>query len=344
VELFQAALNRFSLGTFVKAEPVPYGLFGQNVFLTSTEGEFVLRGAPHFAWQFPTEQFFVQLLHERTQASVPWPYLIDPAKDIFGWSYAVMPRMPGLQLADIEVKSALSEEDRRGIARAMAENLALMQKLVWPIPGRYDTGINTVRPFELRQELAWPFPIEDDELARMVPPTTVTNSERIVARIRHLLACSRKYNNRTTVSDIEWVEGLIADAENALVGFFQPCFVMEDYKEQNVVVQNVDGIWQVSGVFDFMEAHYGDGEADLSRTVAMYLDEDPELASEFVCAYVSKKRPRPGFAERFPVYMLADRAIIWEYCQRNGSVPWDEDWSFRDWASRYTSCFSMLQV
>lgn len=37
---FQAALNRFGLGKFLHAEPIPFGLFGQNVFLTSTEGEF----------------------------------------------------------------------------------------------------------------------------------------------------------------------------------------------------------------------------------------------------------------------------------------------------------------
>lgn len=81
---FQAALDRFQLGTFVKAEPIPFGLFGQNVFVTSSQGEYVLRGQPHFWWQFSTEQFYVRLLHERTQVPVPWPYLIDPEPDIFG--------------------------------------------------------------------------------------------------------------------------------------------------------------------------------------------------------------------------------------------------------------------
>ena len=41
-EQFQMALNRFGLGKFLHAEPIPFGLFGQNVFVTSTEGEFVL--------------------------------------------------------------------------------------------------------------------------------------------------------------------------------------------------------------------------------------------------------------------------------------------------------------
>jgi hygromycin-B 7''-O-kinase len=116
---FQAALDRFDLGELIQAEPVPFGNFGQNVFLTSTKGEFVLRGAPHYPWQFPKERFFSQLLHERTPVPVPWPYLLDPGDDILGWSYAIMPRLPGVQLIDPHVQNALGAEDKRGIARAM---------------------------------------------------------------------------------------------------------------------------------------------------------------------------------------------------------------------------------
>ena len=64
---FQAALARFELGDFVEAAPVSKGLFGQNVFVTSTQGEYVLRGLPHYSWQFPKERFGAALLHERTQ-------------------------------------------------------------------------------------------------------------------------------------------------------------------------------------------------------------------------------------------------------------------------------------
>ncbi len=77
-EQFQAALERLGLGEFVRAAPVAGGLFGQNVFVTSTTGEYVLRGAPHYDWQFPAERFFARLLHEHTSAPAPWPYLIEP--------------------------------------------------------------------------------------------------------------------------------------------------------------------------------------------------------------------------------------------------------------------------
>ena len=84
---FQAALNRFQLGSFLHAEAIPFGNFGQNVFVSSTTGDYVLRGNPHFWWQFPTERFFARQIHERTQVPVPWPYLIDATSDIFEWSF-----------------------------------------------------------------------------------------------------------------------------------------------------------------------------------------------------------------------------------------------------------------
>jgi len=65
------ALTRFELGDLVTVEPVPFGLFGQNLFVTSSVGEFVFRGAPHGQTQFPTERFFTRLLHERTSVPVP---------------------------------------------------------------------------------------------------------------------------------------------------------------------------------------------------------------------------------------------------------------------------------
>jgi len=141
---FRSALERLGLGEFVRAGPVAGGLFGQNVFVTSTTGEYVLRGTPHYDWQLPAERFFARLLHERTQAPVPWPYLLDPGDDIFGWSYAVMPRIPGLQLSDRAAAERLTRDERFGIARSMGENLALS----WPRPGHYDLATDTIVPLE----------------------------------------------------------------------------------------------------------------------------------------------------------------------------------------------------
>jgi aminoglycoside phosphotransferase (APT) family kinase protein len=255
-EQFQAALDRFNLGRFVRAQPIPFGQFGQNVFVSSTEGEYVLRGDPHFWWQFPTEQFYTRLLHERTHVPVPWPYLIDVSTEIFGWSYALMPRMPGLQLADPQVKTQLEPEASIGIARALGENLAHMQQATWPFSGRYDASTGSIQPFDLAHEIAWPFPVNSDPQLASIPPTTISYGERVQACLRHNIARAREHNeDATTLDDIAWVEGVIAAAQDALAEPFEPCFVMEDYKEGNLVVQNNAG-WRVSGVFDLMGGYF----------------------------------------------------------------------------------------
>jgi len=314
---FQAALDRFDLGTLRHTEPVPFGNFGQNAFLTSTKGEYVLRGVPHYSWQFPKERFFTQLLHERTPVPVPWPYLLDSSDDIFGWSYAIMPRMPGVQLIDPDVRGTLGAKDKCGIASAMGMTLARMHTLVWSYAGEYNLETNAIQPL------------------------CVDYGEWVISRIHHYLQLAISLSDRTTDADIKWVERLIAQGREALAVPFRPCFVMQDYKEGNAVAECRDGIWHVSGVFDFMEPYFGDGETDLSRQVAAYADEDLELARTFVRAYVEQacvcNRPlRSGFTERFPIYMLLDRLIIWQFAQRH-RVWWDARLTLREWASQYTS-------
>src|ERR1700690_4509712 len=133
---FEAVAERWNLGRFVKAEPITTGLFGQNVFVTTSDGKFVLRGAPHWVkgpndsewrredrWQFTKEKFFAQLLHEHTTAPVPWPMLHDEASDIFDWPYLVMPRMPGQCFDARRILKAVHPDDRRGIAAALGEML-----------------------------------------------------------------------------------------------------------------------------------------------------------------------------------------------------------------------------
>jgi hygromycin-B 7''-O-kinase len=146
-EQFQKAVERFGLGNFIKAEPIPYGLFGQNVFLTSSKGEYVLRGAPHSSWQFPTECFFTNLLHRHTKTPVPYPYLIETSTDVFGWSYVIMPRLPGITLQDPTIKQRLSIEDRLEIARAVAKMLIEIQTLTWDCCGSYQAEADRVEPF-----------------------------------------------------------------------------------------------------------------------------------------------------------------------------------------------------
>lgn len=309
---FQAALDRFDLGRFVGAAPITAGNFGQNVYLTSTAGAYVLRGAPFDPQQFLKEQFYTDQLHAKTNAPVPWPYRLDPSTEIFGWPYVIMPRMPGIHPYDGEDRCRLTAADRRQIAWAMGETQAEMQRLTWPYAGSYDAATRAVRPF------GTPF------------------ADWIIARIHACVDEAASLSDATTERDRRWVEDLIARHRRALAVPFEPCFVMQDYKEDNAVAERVDGTWRVGGVFDYADAYFGDGEVDLARPVAMYFEDDPglELARAFVQAYAARRGLRPGYGERYEVYALLDRVLCWQFGHRHG-VWWEPTLSLEAWAGPY---------
>src|SRR5260370_35869520 len=104
---FETVAERLALGRFLSAEPITSGLFGQNVFFTTTGGAFVLRGAPHWVkdagdteyrredrLQFTKEKYFAEHLHLHTKAPVPWPMHDDESNDILACAYLRTPRVP----------------------------------------------------------------------------------------------------------------------------------------------------------------------------------------------------------------------------------------------------------
>ena len=56
-----------------------------------------------------------------------------------------------------------------------------------------------------------------------------------------------------------------------------------------------------------------------------------------------KMPPRPGFRERFSLYMLLDRLIIWEYIQRHEAAVASKMGTLRDWTERYTQIADSLE-
>ncbi len=307
---FQSALQRLHLGDFVRAERVPFGLFGQNVFLTSTQGEFVLRGVPHYPWQFPAEQFFVDQLHTRTTVPVPWPYLLEPTTDIFGWSFVVMPRLAGIQPQDPQGAANLMFADRAAIVRALAQTLVQAQQLTAAEPGVYDLASAGIQPLK-RPYRDW-----------------------IVEHIREKMTAAQSYNQNTTPADVEWIESVVAASASARAAPYVPCIVVGDYGEHNAVfVRGADG-WQVSGIFDLMTAHFGDGQADLSLSVTHYLRTNAPLADAFVQEYLRLAPMPPGFALQQQLYMLDLMLSFWRHWQRNeGRIPgMPETLTFQDYA------------
>lgn len=313
---FQAALDHFDLGQFISAKAIPFGLFGQNVFITSTTGEFVLRGAAHYEWQFPEEQFVAKLLHEQTTVPIPWPYLLDIDASIFGWKhgYVIMPRMPGLQLADKEVLKTIQPEDRKKIAYALGENLHEVQNVTWPTAGRYDLNTKTIKPF-------------DGGFA-----------EWIATELRQQwLQKSLSYQNGAALADKEWIEQIIKDAEEALNASFTPVLVLRDYKEANLTVEKERNNWRVSGVFDLMEALFGDGELDLVRQLTAYMEEDFSLAKAFLDGYQKDSPLRSGANKRLALYIVYDRMIVWEYFHRPEHLHmwWYSEKTPKEWITPY---------
>jgi aminoglycoside phosphotransferase (APT) family kinase protein len=303
----QAALDRFHLGLFVSAQLTADGLFGQNVFVTTDSGAWVLRGAPHYDWQFPTERYFARFLHERTDAPTPWPYHLDQTVDIFGWPYVFMPRMPGHSFTEDDWFATLSMNDRIAIAAALGVTLAGLHAATVPVAGGYDPATDSVIPFPKGY------------------------GEWVVERIKTLLAEALTYARYTTPEDAAAVQTTIVAGRNALAEPYQPCVVMEDYQPGNVTITGGPGRWRVGGVFDLMTLRFGDGEADLARLGRMYAYEEPQLAQAFISTYLERRPPRPGFERRFPIYLLHDSLIIWTFCLRRNDIWWPQGYTLRAW-------------
>lgn len=319
---FQAALDRFGLGALVSAEPIPFGLFGQNIKLTTSAGEFVLRGAAHSDWQFPKERLVASVLYSQTPVVVPWPFLLDLDESIFGWrhGYVLMPHLAGLQLADPNVRASLTPAEERAVAFALGRNLQAMQQARSPFAGRYDHQLGAFRRFQQ------PFPTW------------------IVAQIRR--SVERCVNRGDIeVSDRAWIESRVAEAWDELNVPFTPVLVHHDYKEANVAVQADHGVWRVSGVFDLSEAFFGDGEMDLVRQLAAYVDRGEEgLARSFLEGFRQGAPLRQGASIRLRAYLIRDRVSLWDYFHQPENVGqwWYGDTNVRRWLERYLAALTRL--
>ncbi len=320
---FEAVAARLKLGRFLKAAPTTTGLFGQNVFVTTTAGEFVLRGAPHWVkgmhetvwhqedrWQFTKETFFADQLHARTNAPVPWPMLHDESSDILGWPYLVMPRMPGECFGDRSILRALAPEDRRKVAVAMGTMLTEMQKLAWTFAGDFSIASIEMEPYALG------------------------GTQQVIDETRTLIKMAAQHGTITD-DDHAWIEEAAARAL-AVAGSRPNTFVHGDYKLNNLtVIQGGDG-WRVSGLFDLHEARFGDGALDVVRQSCSYLDTEPELAALFIDSYLDRVPADSRIEELLPLYVINDRAKFWEFLTRPDRLAeWREGKTFRGWGEGY---------
>jgi aminoglycoside phosphotransferase (APT) family kinase protein len=324
---FAAAAARLGLGDFVSAEPIQGGLFGQNVFLTTTTGAFVLRGAPHWVKgpqdqdyrrddrvQFAKEAFFIRLVHEHTRAPAPWPCLHDPSSDLFGWPYLVMPRMPGDCFNERSIREALEPRARREVASSMGATLAELQRLRWSVAGDFDVDAGTVAAD------AGGF------------------GGHLVAWMADLAGRAERAGAMTD-QDMDWIAQIARSG-----GPERPVtFVHGDYKLDNLTVAERDGAWRVTGVFDFHTARFGDGARDIVRHACAYRDTEPELAQVFVEDWRAGGGDAEGLAPWLPLYVASERVGIWGHFVRADARPaWARGHSFRSWAETYLEALADL--
>lgn len=314
---FAAALRRAGLGEFVRAAPVENGLFGQNVFLTASSGDYVFRGAPHWhggrandAWQFPKERLYADLLRARTGAPVAWPQRLDADCDLFPWPYLIAPRLPGLCLADPQARAGLAAGDLVAVAEAMGEMLARLQAATWEAAGDFDPDLQALAPFArgYGAHLA-------GEIAGQ--------------------AAQARLGGRFDEADMAWLESLLArDAESP----GSARFLHNDYHWGNLLVERAGVGWRVSGVVDLMTACFGDPAADFARPCCGWLDNgEAACVPAFLAAYRragGTAAPTPG---RLAVLTAYERLLIWAYVTRPGAVepPPLRGRSFRAWAAGY---------
>ena len=80
------------------------------------------------------------------------------------------------------------------------------------------------------------------------------------------------HNLQTTDSDLQWA-GEVIEKACSEVKKFSPTFFMRDFKPTNMVVEKINGRWQVTGLFDLMESSFGHPEADISIENIHFLKE-----------------------------------------------------------------------
>ncbi len=302
----QKALDTFDLGKLQTSSAIKTGLFGQNLFLSSTKGKYVLRGKPHYDWQFPTEKFFVEHLHAATQSPVPYPYHHSQDKSIFGWEFILMPQMPGDTFTNQLREPILTEQDRLDIAAMQGKMLSTLQKLRFQSAGKFDLETSDIKPFSI--------------------PLIDHMAENIMNRMQ----LAQNYNKMTTAADIQFTAQIIASASEFMTAF-EPVCVMQDYKSENMTYTKINDKWQVTGIFDFMESYSGHPEADLARTYCIYKQIGAtHLAETFISSYFEGEIPT-DFYQRLPFFILHDRSIIWEWNQREEKIKQP----FQEWMKQF---------
>lgn len=295
-QLFEVA-EMFELGDVLSAEPMSGGLFGQNLALETTEGSFVLRGNPHGHTQLTKERCVADFIDERSSLPAPWPYEITDDTDIFGWTFAIMPRLPGE--SGEAIREAADDDQRVTLGTATGQALAMLHEATSDFFGPYDAQLDDF--------------IEMDSFP-----------DWALHRFEHWRNACRSVNALSTEAEL-WLDELIEECAPALAVPFTPVLVHHDFKPGNLNFGRAGDGFEPSGVFDLFEAYIADGEEDVVR---MLWSVERSEREAFVKAYTEQHPFRDGAADRLALYAVCDWMVMWEYGRRHGI--WFEDTTFME--------------
>jgi aminoglycoside phosphotransferase (APT) family kinase protein len=301
----QTALDRFDLGTLVSAEPLTNGLFGKNVALHTDRGSWVLRGDP---WpmvvtdQFRRERFFADAVRGACEVPVPWPVHIEPNAALFGWPYALMPKLPGRA-----IDTASTEDvDWDAVANALGRTATALRAVVFPSFGEWSSATDDVEPF------------------------VGSASDWLAHRSDEIITACGVYGDPLSASDVGFIRDTVSSISSDLDNDPpSPHYIHHDLKAGNVVVDDVDSRLEVTGLFDLGEGRSADPVEDLARaTWDLATQVGSDCAATFLAAH-GAPIPRP----RLRGYIVLDLLVVWEFGSRHANR-WFEESTFEAWCAR----------
>ena len=118
---------------------------------------------------------------------------------------------------------------------------------------------------------------------------------------------------------------------------------MGDFKSENFLLKPKSTGWEISGVFDFTNSYFGDGLADLIKTIIMYIDNDEQdIARNLLSVYLKAAEQKEVLKQRIRVHMLQQRVLDWGCAKAIDLVTWDDKQSFSNWVEYYTESAASL--
>lgn len=305
-EQLQRMLDRHGLGRLLAWSRTGQGAMSQTLRIETSTRAFILKGNPLYPGQLEEERWFTEQLASRTRLPLPIPYIVDERTDLFGWSYAIMPCLPGRHLGD------LADEGGFAGAEAAAEALHEIHRWKEPMYGEYDPISRRIVPFE-GGYYGW-------------------LSERILYWLHDAARFSA-----IGAEDMAWTEERLRQAQPDFAELGQAALCMGDFKPGNFLLASRpadDSRLAVSGLFDLTNAYFGDPLADLAKLLVYYRGRGrQDLAACFLRAYAEGMEDERGLGSRLGVHLLHQNVLDWGCLKAMGAADWPAELTFRAWAA-----------